>query len=298
MKILLVDDSPEALAIAAARLRKDEHEVVSADDGKSGLAAARSEKPDLILLDVDMPDMTGFDVCRTLKSDEELRMIPVIFLTGSADTADKVKGLDLGAVDYVTKPFDAFELRARVRAALRTKHLQDLLVKHTRIDPLTELWNRRALTDRLKQEWAKIQRHGGTAAFVMCDIDHFKHVNDTYGHRIGDKIIYRVAKILAGQCRESDLPVRYGGEEFAILIPDEQTGAAAALAERCQREIEEMRLQVGQEDVCVTVSFGVADTDGTTSPETLIESADAALYKAKHAGRNRVVVASAEQTVF
>ena len=158
-----------------------------------GLKAARSEEPDLILLDLDMPDISGFDVCRSLKADAELCMIPVLFLSGSTTPEDKIVGLDLGAVDYVTKPFDAFELRARVRAALRTKHLQDMLFEHAHIDPLTGLPNRRALMERLQQEWARIERHGGRLSFIMADIDDFKSVNDRFGHHVGDKILQKVA---------------------------------------------------------------------------------------------------------
>jgi len=288
MKVLLIDDSPDALAVAKARLSADNLDVVCASDGGAGLEAARREKPDLILLDVDMPDMSGFDVCRTLKSDGELSMIPVIFLTGSTDTADKVKGLDLGAVDYVTKPFDAFELRARVRAALRTKHLQDLLTEHARIDPLTELWNRRALMDRLDQEWSRINRYDCSIACVMVDLDHFKRINDAHGHRIGDEMLRLVAKVLADQCRQSDLAARYGGEEFILLAPNEGAAGAVRLAERCRQEIEEIRMEVGGREVTVTASFGVADSASASSPEEMIGSADAALYQAKRDGRNRV----------
>ncbi|MDY7010166.1 MAG: diguanylate cyclase [Planctomycetota bacterium] len=297
MKVLLIDDSPDALNIAKARLIKDGLDVICANSGREGLEAARRETPDLILLDVDMPDMSGFDVCRKLKSDAELCMIPVIFLTGSTDSTDKVEGLDLGAVDYVTKPFDAFELNARVRAALRSKHLQDLLIERARIDPLTELWNRRALMDRLEQEQVRIQLRGGSIACIIADLDHFKYVNDNYGHRVGDKILRLVAKGLTDQCRQSDLVARYGGEEFVILVPDEGTEGAATLAERCRRQIENIRLRVGEQEISVTASFGVADMTNLSSSETFIESADAALYRAKHAGRNRVTVASTEESV-
>ncbi|KKL08451.1 hypothetical protein LCGC14_2575720, partial [marine sediment metagenome] len=178
MRVLIIDDSPQALAIAKAHLAKEGLEVLCADNGRAGLATAKSCNPDLILLDLEMPDVSGFDVCRALKAAGDVCMVPIIFLTGSEDVEDKVRGLDMGAVDYVTKPFDAFELRARVRAALRTKRLQDLLIEHAQIDPLTELWNRRALMDRLSQEWSRLQRHGGSLAFVMADLDHFKRVND------------------------------------------------------------------------------------------------------------------------
>ena len=291
MKILLIDDSPEAIAIARARLVRDNYEVIHATDGKAGLATASKEKPDLILLDVDLPDTSGFEICRLLKSDPELSMIPVIFLTGSTDTTDKVKGLDLGAVDYVLKPFDSYELSARVRAALRTKHLQDLLIKHAQIDPLTELWNRRALMDRLAQEWSRITRHGGVLACIMCDIDHFKQVNDTYGHRIGDEILRKVGEVLINTSRQSDFPARYGGDEFVVLVPDEDADGAYHLAERYREEISRIEVKAGKEIVSVTASFGVDDSNGLPSVEALIEAVDAALYKAKHSNRNCVVVA-------
>ena len=288
MKILIVDDSPDAIAVAKQRLAKEGVEVLCAEGGIPGLEAAKREVPDLILLDVDMPDMLGFEVCRVLKADPDLCMIPVIFLSGSGSPEDKVKGLDLGAVDYVTKPFDAFELRARVRAALRTKHLQDLLIEHAHIDPLTGLPNRRALMARLQQEWARMERHGRPLSLVMADVDHFKRVNDTYGHTVGDRVLQEVAKTIAAQCRTADLPTRYGGEEFAIVVADETASKAMRLAERCRQEIEQVRVPVKAGTVGATASFGVADASGLPSPETLIHRADEALYQAKRGGRNQV----------
>ena len=290
MKVLIVDDSPDALALAKVRLEREGLELVFADGGKAGLEMAAREKPDLILLDLDMPDMSGLDVCRALKADEELRMIPVIFLSGSGGVADKVKGLELGAVDFVTKPFDAFELRARVSAALRMKRMQDLLMEYAKIDPLTGLANRRGLMERLQQEWARIQRHGGALSFIMGDVDQFKRVNDTHGHALGDRALREVAGAIAGQCRKTDLPSRYGGEEFAILVPDEAASTAARLAERCRQAVEAICLSIGAEAVRMTASFGVADSKGIASPDALVEQADKALYRAKNAGRNRVEV--------
>ena len=201
--------------------------------------------------------MSGFDVCRALKADPDLCMIPILFLTGSATAEDKVKGLDLGAVDYVTKPFDIFELRARVM-------------------------------DRLQREWARIERHGGNLSFIMADIDHFKRVNDTFGHNIGDKLLQKVAQAIAQQCREVDLPARYGGEEFAIVVPDETASGAARLAERCRQEIAAIRVPVKNTAAAATASFGVAQATNASSPEALIKQADEALYQAKKAGRNTV----------
>jgi diguanylate cyclase (GGDEF)-like protein len=295
MKVLVVDDSPDALAIAQARLAKEGLEVHCAAGGRAGLDAARALRPDLVLLDVDMPDLSGFDVCRAMKADPDLCMIPVIFLSGFDSSKDRVKGLDVGAVDYVAKPFDAFELRARVRAALRTKRLQDLLVERAHVDPLTELANRRALDDCLRREWARAQRQGGGLSVIMADLDHFKQVNDTHGHPIGDKLLRGAARAIAAQCRQSDLPARYGGEEFAVVVPAEPAPEAALLAERCRQEIEGLRVPLadegGSQAVGVTASFGVADSRWAGSPESLVELADANLYLAKQGGRNTVVSA-------
>ena len=289
-RLLLVDDDEELLAVARARLADDNIEISCANGGKTGLEAARSWNPDLILLDLDMPDMSGFDVCRILKADRELCMIPVLFLSGSGTSADKVRGLDLGAVDYITKPFDNFELKARVRAAIRTKELQDLLIEYAHIDPLTGLPNRRALMDRLQMEWARRQRYQGKLAFIMADIDRFKRVNDRFGHSIGDQVLAEVANTIARQCRDTDLPARFGGEEFAILVPHEAKSGAMCLAERCRREIEKVNLQAKAEPLRPTASFGVADASEASSTESLVDHADQALYHAKAAGRNRVAV--------
>jgi len=298
MKVLIIDDSPEALAVAKARLLKENLELLCAQGGQAGLIAARREKPDLILLDLDMPDMSGFEVCRELKSDPELQMIPVIFLAASDETEDKVRGLDLGAVDYVTKPFNAFELRARVRAALRTKRLQDLLIKYTQIDPLTELPNRRALRERLRQAWARFQRHGSALSFIMADIDEFKRINDVHGHPLGDRALREFAQVLRRHCRECDFPARYGGDEFAIVVPDEHAEGAARLAGRCCQALAEIRLDAGdaEESIQLSASFGVAEANALDSDETLVRRADEALYRAKAQGRNRVEIAHPEPT--
>lgn len=290
MKVLIVDDDPMVQRIAAARLKKENLEIASADCGRQGLQAAAEEKPDVILLDVDMPDLSGFEVINRLQADPELARIPVIFVTGSADVENKVRGLDLGAVDYVTKPFDPFELRARVKAALRSKRLQDLLVNHAHIDPLTELWNRRALTERMESEWERVQRYGPPLGFIMADLDYFKQLNDRFGHRVGDQVLTEVGRLLKRTARSCDVPCRYGGEEFAILVPEQPVAGTAALAERCRLGLATLRITAGEHRLSPTASFGVADSTTAASPEELIEQADEALYQAKRQGRNAVCI--------
>ncbi len=290
MKILIIDDSPDELAVAKSRLAKECEHILCAESGKAGLETAKQEKPDLILLDVDMPDMSGFDLCRALKADPELCMIPVLFLSGLVSGEDKIRGLDLGGIDYITKPFDSFELQARVRAALRSKNLQDLLIEYAHIDPLTGLPNRRALMERLQLEWMRMERHGQPFSLVMADIDHFKKVNDVYGHIVGDQLLQEIANVFAKRCRKIDMPARYGGDEFAIIVSQATAESTRCMAERCRQEVEKIRLPVNSETIGATATFGVAEAGKSTSPENLIEHADEALYKAKVSGRNKVAI--------
>ncbi len=287
-KVLVVDDVYDNVKLLAHVLEDEGYEVSAAYNGREALAAVAADRPDVILLDVTMPEMDGIEVCRRLKTDDHLRMVPVILVTAKDMDEDVVNGLDAGADDYVSKPFSSHVLAARVRAALRTKHLEDLLIEQAHIDPLTGLWNRRALMARLEQEWAGVQRHGRPLSLVMVDIDHFKNVNDVHGHFVGDRLLQEIASTITGQCRQTDLPARYGGEEFAIVVPDEPASAAVHLAERCRRKIERIRLPLITATLATTASFGVADSAGLPSPEALVAQADAALYEAKRAGRNTV----------
>lgn len=290
MKVLIIDDSPVTLALAQARLRDENLDVLCANGGIEGLAKARKERPDLILLDLSMPDLSGYDVCEQLKSDPVLDSIPIIFLTAADSVEDKVRGLDMGAVDYVAKPFDPVELSARVRAALRVKRLQDLLSLRAQLDPLTELWNRQAMDNRLRQEWARASRHEEVLSFMMMDIDHFKSVNDQFGHPAGDRVLCALTRVLTAQCRESDMPCRYGGEEFAVILPNTRCTEAANLADRCREEIEKLSLPAQDRVIRVTASFGVADSQCLHTREDLVRRTDEALYRAKNEGRNRVVI--------
>jgi len=288
MKVLIIDDSDFAVALAKTRLATENIEICSANSGQTGLAAAKAERPDIILLDVEMPDIGGFDVCRALKDDPDLCMIPIIFLSASKNADDMVKGLDVGGVDYITKPFDAFELRARVRAALRAKQLQDMLIQHAHIDPLTGLFNRRALTDRLNAEWQRARNKGGCLSFIMIDVDNFKSFNDEYGHAFGDEVLRAIAAELTKNMPADSLFVRYGGEEFVVLCPGLDVNAAADLAEKCRRRLRHLHPGKDRAEVSVTASFGVADNSAACSPEELIHTADNSLYLAKTSGRNRV----------
>jgi diguanylate cyclase (GGDEF)-like protein len=288
-KILIIDDSPEIHTLVKVRLGQEDIVIQSAHDGVSGLAAARDWQPDLILLDVDMPGRDGFVVCADLKADVGTMDVPIIFLTGYTSLEDKIRGLDLGATDYITKPFDAAELRARVRASLRTRRLVGLLSKKAMIDGLTGLWNRTYLDAHLSRAHSAARRSGQPLSCVMADVDRFKMLNDTCGHGFGDDVLRAIAGIFNANCRNEDIVCRYGGEEFTILLPNTAIESAAILAERLRLAIEARTFARNGESVKITCSFGVAELRGPVPP-SLIDLADEALYHAKNSGRNRVEI--------
>ncbi|MEY4579381.1 MAG: Response regulator PleD [Pseudomonadota bacterium] len=297
--ILIIDDSPDIHALLRVRLRDEGAELIPTADPLQALPLALAHQPDLVLLDVDMPGRSGFEVCKELKAHPETAPIPIIFLSGKLDQATKVAGLDLGAIDYVTKPFDPVELRARVRSGLRIKSLQDQLVALARVDALTGLWNRAYLDSRLAQEIAQARRSGRPLSLVMCDVDHFKRVNDTHGHTTGDAVLRSIGARLLASLRTSDVACRFGGEEFAVILPGIDAAGAAAAAERIRAVIAATPIDTGTLSLTVTASLGYADSDSFASdvdlmPAQLIEHADAALYAAKRAGRNRVCRAEAK----
>jgi two-component system, cell cycle response regulator len=293
--ILVIDDSPDTHTLLGLRLSSEAADLHAAHDGKSGLLMAGALKPDLILLDVNMPDLSGFDVCRALKSDPATSSIPVIFLTGTSDTLAKVEGFDLGAVDYVTKPFEPAELRARVRAALRTKRYVDLLASRAEIDALTGLYNRAHMDRRLAESVAGAATGGHHASIILIDVDHFKSVNDTYGHPFGDTVLQRVADAIASGIKGEDVACRYGGEEFAVVLSATPGEPGREVAERLLGSIRAISLKHKNKAVRVSASAGVGSTElfglEAIDPSSLLLAADTALYEAKRSGRDRVCLA-------
>jgi diguanylate cyclase (GGDEF)-like protein len=291
--VLAIDDSLEIHRLLEIRLQPERLQLEKALSGEEGLEKARTLQPDLILLDLAMPGQTGFQICRQLKADPQTAPIPVIFLSASSDVVDKVKGFDLGAVDYVTKPFDPAELRARVRAALRTKRYHDMLATRAQLDALTGLWNRRYFEKRLDDEVAAHVRYGRKACLIMLDIDHFKRINDTFGHPFGDQVLQATGEALVSSVRSPDTVCRYGGEEFALILPETGMSEGMTVAARVQRQLGQMGLQHRGQTVAVTASFGISSTDIFPAPtaasrQGLLCAADDALYEAKRGGRNCV----------
>jgi two-component system, cell cycle response regulator len=306
--ILVVDDVPDNVDILEARLTSRGYRVESATNGEEALEKVRESPPHLMLLDVMMPLLDGFEVSRRIKSDDTLPFIPIILVTARGTSDDVVEGLEAGADDYIAKPYNFQELEARVRAMLRIKRLQDELDEKARelelanqrlrklsiTDGLTELFNHRHVHELLQEEFDRSRRTHEPVAVVMMDLDHFKNVNDTHGHPTGDLILYETAQILRETAREIDMPGRYGGEEFILILPNTGESEAARFAERVRDRIKEHIFRDDSTEVRMTVSCGAASfpAPGIDSPETLLKAADQALYEAKRAGRDRVVRAS------
>jgi diguanylate cyclase (GGDEF)-like protein len=287
--VLVIDDSILIHELIEARLRSEGLLFVRAFDSTEGFALAVARRPDLVLLDLDLPGTTGLDLCRRLKSDPATIHIPVVFLTSASDPAIKSAALDLGAIDYVTKPFDPVELRARIRAALRTKRYQDLLSTRAQVDGLTGLWNRSYFDARVREEVTAAIRYRRPLALAMVDVDHFMNLNDAYGHPFGDLVLQRIGAALTVVVRTSDVVCRYGGEELVVIMRETAGDAAFRAAERMCEGIAAIRVVHKGQPVSVTASVGVASSDEVKplSHEALLRAADQALYRAKSDGRNR-----------
>jgi diguanylate cyclase (GGDEF)-like protein len=308
-KILVVDDSRTQLDWLVEVLRREGYEVATAQDGKDAIRQVRTSPPDLVLLDMILPDMDGLEVLRIVKARGEDDFIPVIILSVKADLDSKVTGLRIGADDFLAKPFAEAEILARCAGMLRIKHLQERLQEMQRkleeqsiTDALTGLKNRRFFDERLHEEFRRAQRYGDYLSLIMIDLDHFKQVNDRYGHQAGDLVLREAAGLIRASIRDPDICARYGGEEFAVILPKTHMSGALAVAERIWRELggKEYKLPAAAvagaaEDAAgasirITASLGIAfyPSKDITSGELLVRFSDQALYQAKKAGRNTI----------
>jgi len=271
----------------------NEYECLTAYDGEEALPMIQAALPDLVLLDIEMPKMDGFEVCRRLKSDEKTMSIPIIFLTSLSEMEDETKGLELGAVDYVTKPFRMPIVKARIRNHIELKRTRDLLEQQAFIDGLTKIPNRRRFDEVLEREWERALRNQSKLSLILIDIDYFKKFNDNYGHQNGDVCLQKVGQVLPkAMKRATDFYARYGGEEFAVILPNTDTQGALAIADAVQEELTHLHIPHEYSDTAphVTCSQGVATfvPSKAQRPKNLIEAADQALYSAKKNGRNSV----------
>jgi len=295
--ILVVDDEPLYLQLIADILG-DDFRILVASEGMAGMEIAASKVPQLILLDLMMPVIDGFEVYRCLKADWRTRDIPVIFITGMGDVATETKGLRMGAVDYINKPINPDLVKARVNTQINLKLMRDQLVMLAATDGLTGLRNRFHFDGMLAYEYARHLRSGEELALIMLDIDQFKAFNDTYGHISGDECLREVAKAMTKTVsRCTDLVARYGGEEFAVLMPDTSLRGAVIIAERVRNSISNLILpQIDARAGHITASLGVVSGSflkGTSIVDVLTE-ADIQLYRAKAGGRNRIAFRAIE----
>jgi diguanylate cyclase (GGDEF)-like protein len=301
MKVLIADDDVVSRKLVANMLAAWGYEVLLVGDGEHALRLLQAEDgPVLAILDWMMPGIDGPEVCRRIRAVNQQRYIYILLLTARTGAEDLLAGMEAGADDYITKPYNVNELRARIRAGRRIVDLQaevltaqQALREQATRDSLTGVWNRSAILDMIGRELARSVRQHSALMLVMADIDHFKQVNDVHGHLVGDEVLKQSTKRLALCIRPYDSIGRYGGEEFIIAVPGCDRTSGVAHAERLRAAIDLEPFVVGATHIFVTCSFGIAFTDTSEcAPEALIRAADEALYRAKHNGRNRVEVAA------
>jgi len=290
-KILIVDDTPANITAIGEELKAD-YKVIIATTGEAALEKAIADPPDLILLDIMMPGMDGNEVCRRLKAGQETRSIPVIFITAKNAEEEEARGLEIGAVDYITKPFRLSIVRARVKTHLELKRKNDILESLSSRDGLTGIYNRRQFDSVFAAEWKRALRFGRYLSVLLLDIDRFKLYNDHYGHLKGDDCLKRLANALSGTVRPTDFIARYGGEEFVVVLPETGAEGAMQVAERMKGTVADLRMEHAHATAApyITVSVGAATTVPTTgkdNPRLLLEVADNAMYAAKNAGGNQ-----------
>ncbi len=311
MKVLIAEDDPVSRRVAEAFFRKWGYEVVLAQDGdEAWKALEREDAPRLAVLDWMMPGLAGTDICKRVRAREGRTYVYILLLTAKAQKRDLLEGMDAGADDYLAKPFDANELRARLRVGQRILELQDELIAAREAlrfrathDLLTGLGNRGEVLDVLRRELLRGLRGGTPVGVILGDLDHFKHINDTYGHQAGDEVLRAAARRMANAVRAYDTVGRYGGEEFLVVVPASDAMGTLSQAERIRSCIEAQPVETPVGPVSVTISLGVAASSGellsepdpASEPAALLAAADAALYRAKELGRNRAELATPAQ---
>jgi len=291
LTVLVAEDNEDQMEIIQMILGRSRYRLVCAVDGEEALELLAREPVDIALLDIMMPRLSGMEVCRKIREDPRLKNIYVIFLTALITGEDRVKGLELGANDYITKPFYLPELMARISVGERLTRERRQMELQAAHDPLTGLYNRRTFEERFTHEFARTQRYGRPLSILMIDIDDFKKINDQYGHDQGDVVIKSVARVLGERMRKSDISARFGGEEFIVLLPEVPLEGALQAGEKIRQEISGLKFELPTANpFAATVSIGAASTSLRSYEDghAVIKDADLALYKAKRSGKNKV----------
>ncbi len=287
--ILIVEDNPTDSAFCRNIMKKNGYETEVCMDCESALEFLSKKQPDLILLDIIMPGINGFQFSEYMKENLKFKDIPVIFLSGMDDEESIIKGFNSGGVDFITKPFRTQELLARTRTHVELKKTKEKLIQMAATDELTGLANRRYFIERLTNEFDRDRRYESKYSLLIIDIDHFKNINDTYGHKTGDLVLQEAASVMKKSLRSSDIIGRIGGEEFAVLLPETEIKAALLISERVRKNVEEVKVLSNSHEIKITISLGVSQSavEDQNVDEIFIR-ADTAMYNAKKEGRNRI----------
>lgn len=293
-KVLMIDDEPCDLRLLEAKLKHAGYDTICADNAKEGIKLAYAEKPDIILLDIMMPDMDGYEVTQRLKADPVTSNIPIVLITVLEETSDKLRGMEAGADDFLNKPVNTGELLARIQAVLlrmKIKLQMETQIREATLqsitDPLTGLYNRQFIKHDIERHVLQAQRYEQPMSLFFIDVDHFKHINDTYGHATGDSILKILSRCFKNSLRGSDIVARYGGDEFIVCLPGTDHPAAMQVAEKIRTEI--ANLDHDLPDGCkISVSIGLTEMQQDENFNSMLNRADKAMYQAKVAGRNRV----------
>ena len=297
LTVLVIEDHPDQRDLLAIVLQREGYRVVTASNGVEALEKLESENVQIALSDIMMPKMDGFELIKQVRSNPSLKSIYLILITARIQEGDRVRGLDLGADDYITKPFSFSELLARIRVGSRVVQYQQHLEYQTQVDSLTGLFNRRAFENKMNEEFERSKRYHNQLSILILDIDNFKMINDTYGHHGGDAALVKISETLRERTRQSDFPSRYGGEEFVLVLPETDQDNALQVANKIHESIRRNSFGTTTRPFTLTVSIGVSSTSAQVYSDwrDLVADADRALYLAKNSGKDRIEVWQAEK---